>query len=123
MSETSSAQRLWRSRPVWFWVYALVAVAILLTLMYVTADRINRPSTGFEPVATETAEPENEFLPADRPVSDCISAIPKPGCGSEARGGWRQGLVLVAILAGLGLIAWRVVVSARRARREDVRTP
>lgn len=59
----------------------------------------------------------NEFLPEDRGLGECISAIPKPGCGSEARGGWHQTLVLVAILAGLALIIWRIVVSARRARR------
>lgn len=118
MPETSSAPTLWRSRPVWFWAYAAVATLLLLTLMYVVADRRSRPSTSFEPIAGQTAEPENEFLPADRPISDCISAIPKPGCGSEARGGWRQGLVLLAILVGLALIAWRVVVSARRARSQ-----
>lgn len=58
----------------------------------------------------------NEFLPEDRGIGECISAIPKPGCGSEARGGWRQALVLLAIIAGLAVIAWRVVVSARRGR-------
>ncbi len=58
----------------------------------------------------------NEFLPEDRGLGECISALPKPGCGSEARGGWRQGVVLLAILGGLGVIAWRVVVGARRAR-------
>jgi cyanate permease len=58
----------------------------------------------------------NEFLPEDRGIGECISAVPRPGCGSEARGGWRQTLVLVAILAGLILIAWRVVAGARKAR-------
>lgn len=59
---------------------------------------------------------DNEFIPRNRPIGDCISALPKPGCGSEARGGWRQGLVLLAIVLGLAFIAWRVVRSARRAR-------
>lgn len=60
----------------------------------------------------------NEFIPEDRSIGECISALPKPGCGSEARGGWRQSLILVAILGGLGFIAWRVVRSARRAKAE-----
>lgn len=59
----------------------------------------------------------NEFLPENRDIGECISAIPKPGCGSEARGGWRQTLVLLAILAGLALITWRIVAGARKARR------
>ena len=63
----------------------------------------------------------NEFIPEDRSIGECISALPKPGCGSEARGGWRQSLILVAIMGGLGFIAWRVVRSARRARAEQLR--
>lgn len=58
----------------------------------------------------------NEFIPVERGLGECISALPKPGCGSEARGGWRQALVLLAILVGLAIIVWRVVASARRAR-------
>ncbi|HSH10996.1 MAG TPA: hypothetical protein VLA10_04350 [Ilumatobacter sp.] len=59
----------------------------------------------------------NEFYPDDRSLGDCLSSLPKPGCGSEARGGWHQSLVFVAILAGLAFIAWRVVVQSRKARR------
>ena len=58
----------------------------------------------------------NEFIPEDRPIGDCISAVPKPGCGSEQQGGWRQYLVAVALVAGLGVIAWRIVAGVRRAR-------
>lgn len=60
----------------------------------------------------------NEFLPEDRGLGECISAVPKPGCGSEARGGWHQTLVLLAILVGLALIVWRVVAGARTARAD-----
>ncbi len=75
-------------------------------------------------VAVATVEPPptpppvtfNEFLPEDRGLGECISALPRPGCGSEARGGWRQTAVFLSIVAGLALITWRVVVSARRAR-------
>lgn len=74
-----------------------------------------------EPAQAPPADPPtpptiNEFIPEDRSIGDCISALPKPGCGSEARGGWRQSLILVAILGGLGFIGWRVVRSARLAR-------
>ena len=108
-----------RSRPWWLWLYAALVVVLLFTLMFVTADRLTQTSSRFEPTAT-AVEGENEFIPADRPISECISAIPKPGCGSEARGGWRQSLVLLAILAGIALIVWRIVASARKARREQV---
>ncbi len=71
------------------------------------------------PPATPPPAPTNDFLPEDRSIGECISAVPKPGCGSEARGGWRQSLVLLAILVGLALIVWRIVASARRAREEQ----
>jgi hypothetical protein len=58
----------------------------------------------------------NEFYPDERPLSDCLSSLPKPNCGSEARGGWRQITILGVVLAALGFIAWRIIRSMRRAR-------
>jgi hypothetical protein len=58
----------------------------------------------------------NEFFPEQRSLGDCLSSLPKPDCGSSARGGWRQTVVLVAILAGLGFIAWRIVAQSKKAR-------
>jgi hypothetical protein len=60
---------------------------------------------------------DNEFIPDDRDLSDCISAVPQPGCGSEARSGWRQWLILAGLVGGLGFITWRVVRTARHSRR------
>ncbi|MGI9030090.1 MAG: hypothetical protein ACR2HP_08915 [Ilumatobacteraceae bacterium] len=57
---------------------------------------------------------ENAYLPADGQLSECISALPPPSCGSEARGGWRQTLVMVLVGLALAVIAWRIIRSARR---------
>ncbi len=90
--------------------------------MYALADRATEPSstvgidTEFVEDAEGTTAPVNDFIPTDRDISDCISAVPKPGCGSQARGGWHQTLVLIAILAGLALITWRIVAGARKAK-------
>ena len=67
---------------------------------------------------TEDAPPPtfNEFLPEDRSITDCISALPRPGCGSKARGGWRQRLVLYLLVLGLSALVALVVRGARRAR-------
>ena len=75
-------------------------------------------TTSAAPPVTPPPVTVNEFLPEDRALGECISAVPKPGCGSEARGGWHQTLVLVAILVGLALIIWRVTAGARKARAE-----
>ena len=66
------------------------------------------------PASPSAPEPTiNEFFPEDRAIGDCISAAPKPGCGSEARGGWRQSLVLVLLVAGLAFVGWRIVAGVR----------
>ena len=79
-----------------------------------TVDTVDTVDTDDRP----TRPTINEFFPEERPLSDCLSSLPKPNCGSEARGGWRQLAVLGAILGGLGFIAWRIVAAARRARPE-----
>lgn len=128
MPELLSIRRVARSRPVVFWAYAAVSFLLLLVLMYLIADRATQPQSTPALVETSVVEGsvpaavDNEFVPTDRDISECISAIPKPGCGSEARSGWRQTLVFLAIVGGLGLIAWRVVAGARKARRVDAPT-
>ena len=124
MVASLSLRRVVRSRSKVFWVYAAVAFVLLLMLMYVVADRITQPASApfVETSVVDGTVPgaiENDFIPTDRDISECISAIPKPGCGSEARGGWRQGLVLLAILTGIAFIAWRIVRSARKAKAAD----
>jgi hypothetical protein len=74
------------------------------------------------PVAASTPPPspppntvlDNAFIPEDQNLSDCVSALPRPGCGSEEQGGWRQELVFGLVLAGGAFIAWRLVRSVRR---------
>jgi hypothetical protein len=57
----------------------------------------------------------NEFIPEDRDLSECISALPRPGCGSEARTSWEQGALLAVLVVALVFIAWRVIRTARRS--------
>jgi hypothetical protein len=66
--------------------------------------------------AQTVAISDNDFVPKDQNLGDCISALPRPGCGSEEQGGWRQGLVFGALMIGLAFIVWRIVVGARKAK-------
>jgi hypothetical protein len=68
------------------------------------------------PVDTGDGYADNPFIPEDRSLGQCISSLPQPGCGSEAQGGWRQYLLLVFLVLGLGFIGWRVVHGARQQR-------
>lgn len=87
-------------------------------LVQVSLTQVSLTQVGDDQVGDTTRPTINEFFPEKRPLSDCFSALPKPNCGSEARGGWPQTTVFLSIIAGLAFIAWRIVAGARRARRE-----
>lgn len=96
------------------WLKLVVVTSIAaLTLISPSATAVaaEESDTGNSDTPTATY---NDFIPEERDLSDCISAIPKPGCGSDAKGGWRQMLVLGLVVTGLGFIGWRVVAGARK---------
>ena len=88
---------------------------------------VSSPATGSMPsvvvvavvvAATPDGQPPitaNPFLPEERGLGECISAVPKPGCGSEERGGWHQQLVFLALVLGLSIIGWRIVAGLRKS--------
>jgi hypothetical protein len=57
----------------------------------------------------------NEFLPEDKNLSDCVGLVERPGCGSDARGGWPMVLAFAVMASGLTFIGWRIVRGLRRA--------
>lgn len=113
-------------------------VVVVVSMLVLVGSPVTAGAVGDRPTATagsdagtddgiddgnDTTRPTvNEFFPEDRPLGDCLSSLPKPDCGSEARGGWAQTAVLLAIVAGLAFIAWRVVAGSRRARRGSAST-
>jgi hypothetical protein len=97
-------------------IRALAAVLAVVVLAGApAAAAADPPSPSPEPPATVV---DNPFIPEDQNLSDCVSALPRPGCGSEERGGWRQGLVFGLIIAAGAFIAWRIV---RIVRQRDAR--
>jgi hypothetical protein len=66
------------------------------------------------PAGPEVVGTANEFIPENANLSDCISSLPRPECGSEARGGWRQTLVFAVIVAILVAIGVRLAFAVRR---------
>lgn len=90
----------------------LVAVLILAVVVLGGGHAVAASSEPPPPDTVPTSE--NVYLPADQQLSECISALPPPSCGSEARGGWRQSLVLVLVGLAVAIIVWRIVRSARR---------
>jgi hypothetical protein len=106
----------------------LTAAVAALTVVVMTGPAAVAAATapaGREAVATAPAPPgsvpdatDNPFIPPDKDLSACVSAVPQPGCGSKAHGGWRQFLVFVVVVLALAFIGWKIVTSVRRGRRE-----
>jgi hypothetical protein len=109
-------------------VVSRLIAALLLSLSIASAPAVAvaAPSDlGATPAATappsttpgespSTTALDNEFIPEDVNLSECVSAVPRPECGSKARGGWRQGVVLAAVVAGMGAIGARIVLGLRK---------
>jgi hypothetical protein len=96
-------------------------VVALATLVPGTVARA-APSEPSPPDLPETASSvlDNPFFPDNTTtnITDCVSALPRPECGSKERGGWRQSVVLGVVVAGLATIGLRVGFGIRRRDRE-----
>jgi hypothetical protein len=86
-----------------------------------SGDTATRPTID-QREATETLS-TNPFIPEDVNIGDCVSSLPRPGCGNRIRGDWHSMMTFGVLVAGLAFIFWRI---ARGVRRRDVprgRTP
>jgi hypothetical protein len=81
-----------------------------------TTVPITVPEPAVDDVTIDTANP---FLPDEVDLSQCVGTLPRPGCGSEERGGWHQNLVAIAMVAGLLIVFGRVAWGVRRNRRQN----
>ena len=77
------------------------------------------PATADEIVIDEA----NPFLPENRDLTECIGMLQRPGCGSEARGGWHQNAVAIVMVAGLLLVFGRIFWGVRRGQKSAAASP
>lgn len=56
---------------------------------------------------------DNGFLP-ERDIGDCVGLLEKPDCGSKEKGGTGTYLTFAVLIAGLGVIFWRISKSIRQ---------
>jgi len=100
-------------------VISLAAVSIVAPLSF------GSPVGASVPPGGEDSPPvTNDFMDLERDVSECISAMPKPGCGREPtssgdRGGWQQLVVFGVLMVGMAGIGVRIAVSVRARDRES----
>lgn len=111
---------------------AAAAVAVAVAVAAVTFgmagvasanDTRTAVSTAASPDTTPDTLPEpNVFIPEDRDLSDCMSSLPKPGCGSEERGGAAQYITFAVLMLGMTFIGWRIFLGVRRRDRSQTPT-
>ena len=70
-------------------------------------------TTAADAGATVTSVADNAFIPDDQDLGDCVGTLQRPGCGSDARGGWRQYLTMGVLVAGLAFVGWRISIGIR----------
>jgi hypothetical protein len=82
----------------------------------------NSTSGGGDPVATAATGAEattigtNPFIPDDVNIGDCLSSLPRPGCGTEASSSGATLITFGVLAAGLAFIGWRI---GRGVRQRD----
>lgn len=95
----------------------------LLRLFWLTVSAVVVLAVGPGASVSATVPPapieENVYLDLERGVNECISALPKPGCGREPvdagdRGGWQQFLVFGVLMTAMAGIGTRIVFSVRK---------
>lgn len=100
-----------------------IAVITLAAMPIIAPLSVGSPAGATVPPGGDDTPPvTNDFMDLERDVSDCISAMPKPGCGREPtssgdRGGWQQLLLFGVLMLGMAGIGVRVAHSVRARDR------
>ena len=97
---------------------ALVLLALpAMSAEATAAGRLTSPAAIDTTVPVDDSTPEttvNPFMPERENVSECFGGVPRPDCGSEARGGWRQGLVFGAVAVAMVVVGVRLALGVRK---------
>ena len=109
----------------------IVLAAAALSLFGVGCSGMNTPrqsqaskdatSATVDPVTGDTVPNagNNPFIPENRNLSECVSSLPRPDCGSSAQGGWAQGATFGALMLGMSFIGWRIFRGVRKRDRQQ----
>jgi hypothetical protein len=113
-----------RSGP-WF-VRILFALALVVGPMAPQVVSASPTDPTVPPTTLPTDEivvdEANPFLPENRDLTDCIGTLQRPGCGSEARGGWHQNAVAIVMIGGLLIVFGRIAWGIRRGQKNAAAT-
>lgn len=101
-----------------------VALVALVLSFAAAGPHIASASTDTTPPAETSATDapvvtDNEFIPENVNIGDCLSSLPRPECGSKNRSGTGTLLTFGVLMAGTGFIGWRISRSVRARDRQQ----
>ena len=68
--------------------------------------------------AVAPATTDNDFIPADQNLTDCVGTLERPDCGSASKSDVNMYLTFGVLMTGMALIGWRLVVAIRKRDRD-----
>ena len=100
--------------------FRVLVVGVTMSMIGTGCGGMATPHPAVPDTSATAAAPgvtDNHFIPADQNLSTCVSSLPRPNCGTEAQGGWRQGLTFGVLMLGMAFIGWRIFRAVRRGER------
>jgi hypothetical protein len=92
---------------------AMIALTIALSAGGASVVVASSVASSVDPAPPVT---DNDFIPQERNLSECVGLLDRPGCGSEERGGAGQTIVFVVMLGAMGVIFTRIAIGVRKNR-------
>jgi hypothetical protein len=103
--------------------FRVVLAAVMLSMIGAGCGGMATPHPATIDTSATAEATDNPFIPADQNLSTCVSSLPRPGCGTDAQGGWRQAITFGVLMLGMAFIGWRVFRSVRRRDRGSSSAP
>ena len=93
-----------------------LSLGLALGVAACSGDTPNRSAAVTEEQLEQRAETigTNPFIPENANIGDCVSSMPRPECGSEARSSTGQWLTFGVLMAGMAFIGWRIFRGVRK---------
>jgi hypothetical protein len=98
-------------------VFAAAAFSLTLSVSPLVTPVAAATATRHPTAATTVPAPPvtvNDLLPEEENVGTCIGTLERPGCGSKAKGDFRQYLTFAVLGLGLAFIGWRITLGIRQ---------
>ena len=89
------------------------AVAVLVLVLGGCGTVVRGSSGAIAPATTD-----NDFIPTDQNLTDCVGTLEKPNCGSTNKNDAHMYLTFGVLMGGMALIGWRIAVAIRKRDRE-----